>query len=374
LTALLAGTSVIADGRTGGPAHRAARALRKLGARVELGSGVERLRLAGSEPRDVAFGDLSGPIEAQYAGLLGAIRLLEGDGGSVDAAVVRAGLSEGMVDGDDAATVLRCRDGWLVVRWREPREADLLRAALGRPIEDCAADACWTVARECRLLVAPVRSGPRAFDGRRELVSGPAFERPESSLRVVDWTSLWAGPWAASRLAERGALVRKVQIARRPDGFTKTPAGRRLLQQWDQSKVLFDGDARTAPGLRRLQLAISEADLLVVNTTPRVLPQLGFDDGWFETHAPRLSRVSIVSYEDPYAESPGLGEHASAVAGLLWRGEGYAPDVPRPWADPLAGAQVLLTVRAWEHAHRPPGLKARVSLEAAAAEVMTGSV
>jgi CoA transferase family III len=365
---LLDGMRVVSSGRPGGPAHRAARALERLGARVELRSGEESLATTGTSSAVVVFGDTSHPIEAQYAGLLGAIRWLDG-GGIVEATEVQEGLTEGMVDGSDGPGLVRCRDGWIVARWRERGEADLLEAVLGRDIESSAAADCWAAARQCRLLVAPVLSRPR-FRERRPIGRAPrgAPRSRLSKLRVVDWGSLWAGPWAAARLADQGAEVASVHLSQRPDGLTLTAAGRRLLTRWNRFKSPIDADARSVPGRRRLQQAISAADLLITNCTPRVLPQLGFDEEWFQRHAPHVSRVSIVSYEHPFTDSPGLGEQASAVAGLLWRGAGEAPDPPRPWADPLAGAEVLLVVKAWEHANRPPGLNVQVSLEGAAFE------
>jgi hypothetical protein len=95
--------------------------------------------------------------------------------------------------------------------------------------------------------------------------------------------------------------------------------------------------------------------------TPRALRSLGFDDEWRSDHAPRLLHIELVAFEEPWADAPGLGEHASAEAGLLWGG-----GTPYPWADPLLGALALLLARVWLACDCARGGRVRLSLERAA--------
>jgi crotonobetainyl-CoA:carnitine CoA-transferase CaiB-like acyl-CoA transferase len=180
---------------------------------------------------------------------------------------------------------------------------------------------------------------------------------------VVDWTPLIAGPSACAALAEAGAEVVRIEHPGRPDGLRSgDPA---LWDRLNGAKRLLLADAATPAGRRAVAEALRWADLVVSGNSLRVLPQLGFTDDWFRERAPRAALFELVAYLPPDEDQPGLGEHAAAVAGLLWS-RGARPRPPRPWADPLAGALCALLATAWEYARRPAGARLRVSLEGAA--------
>jgi crotonobetainyl-CoA:carnitine CoA-transferase CaiB-like acyl-CoA transferase len=129
-------------------------------------------------------------------------------------------------------------------------------------------------------------------------------------------------------------------------------------------------DVRQADERGRLAEAIRVADILVDGNTPRVLPQLGFDEDWFRRNAPRVLRLSLVAFEPPFAELPGLGEHGASLGGLLADPGSYIPREPLPWADPLLGAWAELTIAACiggRAAGQLVGGSVRLSLEGAAA-------
>jgi crotonobetainyl-CoA:carnitine CoA-transferase CaiB-like acyl-CoA transferase len=106
--------------------------------------------------------------------------------------------------------------------------------------------------------------------------------------------------------------------------------------------------------------------VLLTSMTPRALTSLGFDDDWRRERAPGLLHIELVAHEEPWADAPGLGEHAAAGAGLLWRA-GRRPAAPYPWADPLLGAATLALARMWLAGEQQPCGRVRISLERAAA-------
>jgi hypothetical protein len=422
---LLEGWYVRAVGRPDGVAVRAASALARLGARATQEHGHEELlELGGCGHAHVAItgwegehaarrrcgvtaierraGDLAargprGMVVAQYLGAVVAAAALRravaprfqvsagsGGGGALDGAVLARGLVEGI---DPAATVpaatLRCADGWLVTRWRHPSERHLLAAVLaaegldaygpdGLDLRGCGVEAAWAAARACRLLAAPVRHpGGRWQPAPVDAVyrAQPADPRPlgRGRLRVVDWTPLWAGPWATGRLADEGHLVTRIEPPARRDGLLRTAHGRACWHRWNGAKSLALLDAREPEGRRAVGELVAGSDVLVSGMTPRVLPQLGLDDDWFGRNAPCLLRVELVGFKEPNQDLPAVGEQAAAIAGLLSPERPEQPPFPPlPWPDPLLGANCLVAIRAWEAAGRPPGMRIRLSLEGAA--------
>jgi len=398
----LAGWSAEAAGDPDGPAVSAAGALRRLGAMTAVAPGAETLRLtaadgrclsvtvggwtdekalrakAGITARQRAGGDPpgdgpAGAVVATYVGLVAAARALHVVSArprdiTVNSPAVAAGLLEGLRPEHAAADVLRAEDGWLVARWRDEQERVLFAALAGAtgdgqllaPVEELA-----TRAWECRLLVAPVRAGPATAPAAAVSLRRRYGGRPAAGLRVVDWSPLWAGPWLTAQLARRGARVVRVEMPQRRDGLLRTPAGRRLWQRWNAGKALRLIDASIPAGRDELAEVVARADVLVTGQTPRVLPQLGLDNAWFARTAPHLLHMALVAYEPPHHDAPGLGEHASAVAGLLWRGDA-PPYPPLPWADPLLAAWGLVVVRAWLAAGAVVSGRVQLSLESAA--------
>lgn len=281
--------------------------------------------------------------------------------------------------GPNRPELLRCRDGWAVARWRDEHEPRLLRALVGG--EATRADTV-AAAREARLLVGAVRrprprplleaepagshrSLARPRDADRTGPPACAVDRAGFRLRVVDWTVLWAGPWVAQELRRSGADVERVEHPRRRDGLLAWPGGRTWWRRLNHGKRLSLLDARDDADRARLQQSLAGADVLLTSMTPRALRSLGFDDDWRAEHAPHLLHLELVAFDDPWADAPGLGEHASAEAGLLWSRCG-APRAPYPWADPLLGGLALLLARAWLASGRARGERVRLSLERAA--------
>jgi hypothetical protein len=422
---LLEGWRVRAVGRQDGVAVCGARALAWLGVTtieergqeelLELGGcGCARVRITGWEGEraararcglaaiERAAGDAAaigprGMVVTQYLGTLAAAAALRrasaarslasvgSDGGlAFDGAALARGVVEGI---DPAATTpaatLRCADGWLVARWRHPSERQLLAAVLaadgldphasdGLDLRGCGVEAVWAAARACRLLAAPVRlpggpSEPALLDAPRP--PQPADSQPvgRGRLRVVDWTPLWAGPWATGKLADQGHLVTRIEPPARRDGLLRTAHGRACWRRWNGAKSLALLDAREPGGRRALGALVAGSHVLVTGMTPRVLPQLGLDDEWFARNAPHPLRVELVGFDEPNQDLPAVGEQTAAVAGLLSPEHPDRPPFPPlPWPDPLLGANCLVAIRAWEAAGRPPGVRIRLSLESAA--------
>lgn len=167
-----------------------------------------------------------------------------------------------------------------------------------------------------------------------------------SGVRVVDLSSLWAGPLCSRLLAEAGAHVTKVESTTRPDGtrlgdptlFERLHSGKRF------ETVPF-GPGESGAALSEL---IAEADVVIEGSRPRALDRLGIDPLALLAECPGKVWLSITAYgrTGPWRNRVGFGDDASAAAGLLDSNSTGEPRfVGDAIADPLTGvfAAALIT-------------------------------
>ncbi len=266
-----------------------------------------------------------------------------------------------------AGRMVRAAEGWVAVNLPRPTDLELIEAWLGRPAGTDPWDTVATsvarrravdvatAAQELGLAVARVAT-PReaaADDQARsrgqsfpmhpflaELAPDPTARAVESGARtdgpralagarVVDLSSLWAGPLATSLLADAGAEVVKVESTGRPDGARAgDPAFFDLLNAGKRSIAL---DLPEPTAVAQLQTLVDGADLVVEASRPRALDQLGIlrHDRW----------LTLTAYgaSGPWRQWSGFGDDA-AVAGGLVAGTPVAPSFfGDAIADPLAG-------------------------------------
>ena len=266
-----------------------------------------------------------------------------------------------------AGRMVRAADGWVALNLPRPGDVDLLEAWLGRAPGDDPWDAVRAAAarrrtvdlvaaaQELGLAVARVTTPreaasddqararhqpfpmrpflfePSPVSTARAVGSGAGADGPRTlaGARVVDLSSLWAGPLATSLLADAGAEVVKVESSGRPDGARAgDPTFFDLLNAGKRSVAL---DLPDPAAVARLQELVDGADLVVEASRPRALDQLGVvrHDRW----------LTLTAYgaSGPWRQWSGFGDDA-AVAGGLVTGSPDAPTfVGDAIADPLAG-------------------------------------
>lgn len=147
---------------------------------------------------------------------------------------------------------------------------------------------------------------------------------PLADLRVIDLSTVLAGPGCARYLADFGADVIKVE--RPGEGDTLRAMGWRdprddvtyfwkLGGRGKRSVVL---DLKTPDGVATLGRLIDSADVLVENFRPGKLEALGFDTDVLLERNPRLviTRVTGFGQDGPYAQRPGFATLAEAMSGF----------------------------------------------------------
>ena len=128
-------------------------------------------------------------------------------------------------------------------------------------------DAVAVAAQEWRLPVTPYRRIPEA-SGRQ--VVAPSGDEPTGTTsidgaKVVDLTSMWAGPLCTELLGRAGAEVHKVTSAARPDGLAGSP----MYAELNAHKAVAELDLRLAADRRSFDQMLASADLLVTSLSPR---------------------------------------------------------------------------------------------------------
>lgn len=145
-----------------------------------------------------------------------------------------------------------------------------------------------------------------------------------SGLRVIDLSTVLAGPNCARYLADFGADVIKIE---RPDGGDslrnmawRDPAdGEGLWWRFvNRNKRTIALDLKNPDDIKVFLRLIDDADVLVENFRPGVLEKLGFAPDVLHSRNPRLviTRVSGFGQTGPYSQRPGFATIAEAMSGL----------------------------------------------------------
>ena len=160
--------------------------------------------------------------------------------------------------------------------------------------------------------------------------AGGAGELPFAGLRVLDLTAFWAGPLCTHVLAMLGAEVLHIESTSRPDG-TRLLSGVRFSEPdwWEQSGI-FSGlntgkksvtlDLSTERGRELLRALLDTCDVVVENSTPRVLAQIGIDVAAARERRPDLIVVRMPGFglDGPWRDDPAFAFVIEDASGLTW--------------------------------------------------------
>lgn len=143
-----------------------------------------------------------------------------------------------------------------------------------------------------------------------------------NGVRVIDLSSVIAGPFATQMLGDLGADVIKVE---RPGGDTvrQTGKGRRagmsgMFLNNNRNKRSICLDVKTPSGREAMLRLIAGCDVCIHNIRPAAMKRLGLDWPALKNANPRLIHVNIVGYgqDGPYAAFPAYDDMIQAAVGL----------------------------------------------------------
>lgn len=199
---------------------------------------------------------------------------------------------------------------------------------------------------------------------------------PLSSVRVLELTTAWAGPFAGRSLAYLGADVIKVEAPGHPDAWRGPASGGapRYYPELDprgrpqDSNVLFNSqnldkrsmalDLKSDDGLRIFRDLARGADIVLANYTCGVLDRLGIGYDDLQDVNPGLSVVEMPAFSarSPMSGHQGMGktmEPATGMTALMGYGDGVPVLTGPAIMDPIGGLHaVAATVTALEHRER----------------------
>ena len=152
--------------------------------------------------------------------------------------------------------------------------------------------------------------------------SSPAADGPLSGLRVVDASTILAGPLACQILGDHGAEVIKIEHPAAGDGMRGhgpsmdgTPIWWSEIARNKRTVALSLSSPEGADVFRRL---VSTADVLVENFRPGTLERWGLDPADLRAANPGLvvARITGFGQTGPYAARAGFGTLAEAMSGF----------------------------------------------------------
>jgi crotonobetainyl-CoA:carnitine CoA-transferase CaiB-like acyl-CoA transferase len=145
---------------------------------------------------------------------------------------------------------------------------------------------------------------------------------PLAGLRVLDISTVVAGPFASTLLADLGAEVLKVEMPGAGDALRRLAPHKDGVPLWwkvtNRNKRGITLDLRKVDGKALLGRLIGEYDVLVGNFRTGTLDEWGITRGWLQSINPRLTilRVTGFGQTGPYRTTPGFARLFEAMSGL----------------------------------------------------------
>ncbi len=191
----------------------------------------------------------------------------------------------------------------------------------------------------------------------------PNLKGPLAGVRVIEMGQLLAGPFTASRLADFGAEIIKVETPGKGDPMREWGHHRweGKCLWWStlaRNKKSITANLRDDRGQELIRKLVAESDVLTENFKPGTLEKWGLGPEELHKINPGLiiSRVSGYGQTGPYAERPGFASVGEAMSGMRYI-NGF-PNEPPPrtglsLGDTLTGmfaAQGILMALYWRDA------------------------
>lgn len=147
---------------------------------------------------------------------------------------------------------------------------------------------------------------------------------PLSGVRVLEFGTLIAAPFAARLFAEFGAEVIKIEQPGQGDPLRKWRKLHQGTSLWwylqSRNKKSIALDLKCEDGLAIAKALAAKADVVIENFRPGILEKMGL--GWDVLSAlnPNLTLVRISGYGQtgPYRDRPGFGAIGEAMGGLRY--------------------------------------------------------
>jgi len=177
--------------------------------------------------------------------------------------------------------------------------------------------------------------------------------RPLEGLLVLDFAQFLAGPFAATRLADLGARVIKIERPNTGDicrhlyiSNLSLDGDSTLFHSINRNKQSYAADLKNPADLAKVKQLIAKADVLIQNFRPGVMERIGLGPTECAALNPRLVYGVVTGYgsKGPWIDLPGQDLLAQSRSGLVHL-NGNAGQPPLPFglsvADLTASAHLV---------------------------------
>jgi crotonobetainyl-CoA:carnitine CoA-transferase CaiB-like acyl-CoA transferase len=178
---------------------------------------------------------------------------------------------------------------------------------------------------------------------------------PLSGVRILDLTSVVAGPLATQMLGDMGADVIKIEAPEgdppRHTGPARSPGMAALFMGLNRSKRSLVLDLKIDAAKEALWRLIATADVLVHSMRPQKIEKLGFGHKTVCAKNPRLVYAALHGYRDggPYSGQPAYDDviqGQSGIAALMAQVAGEPRYAPMILADKTCAVSIAGSVSA----------------------------
>lgn len=198
---------------------------------------------------------------------------------------------------------------------------------------------------------------------------------PLAGLRILDISTVIAGPLAATLLSDLGADVVKVELPGSGDPLRELPPHHRGAPLWwkvtNRNKRGITLDLRTPEGGALFRKLLPRFDVLVENFRPGTLAKWGLGSDELARVNPRLITLRVTGFGQtgPYAHRPGFARIFEALSGfthLCGESDGPPMHLGFPISDSVAALFGAMGVMAAVHqrAADPTGRGQEIDLSA----------
>ncbi|MBP6769461.1 MAG: CoA transferase [Reyranella sp.] len=181
---------------------------------------------------------------------------------------------------------------------------------------------------------------------------------PLKGLKIVDISTVVAGPFAAGLLGDFGAEIVKVEMPGVGDSLRALAPHKDGVPLWwkvtNRNKKGVTLDLRIPEGRDLFAKLAADADVLVENFRPGTLDGWGITRAWLQGLNPRLTilRVTGFGQDGPYAGRPGFARIFEAMSGftqICGEEDGRPLHLGYPISDAVAGLFGALGILAALH-------------------------
>lgn len=174
----------------------------------------------------------------------------------------------------------------------------------------------------------------------------PPESGPLSGLRVLDLSSVVAGPFAACLLGDYGARVIKVEQPGTGDALRALAPHKDGVPLWwkvtNRNKRGITLDLRRPEAREPLARLVAASDVLVENFRPGTLDDWGITSAWLRDCNPRLTILRMTGFGQtgPHRDRPGFARVFEAMSGFtnICGEEGRSPvHLGYPVSDAIGG-------------------------------------